>query len=129
MIPLLQAAFRELLGFHSVYGPDENGNLANFSTVELVSLPDSLSGCPRLCDVVPESLRFYLENIQNTIKNKPDLENMQPPPAAYWDPVLKRNRATIMKLSARLLEMGLLRPRPKLTAKYFLVIFVINNKD
>ena len=54
---------------------------------------------------------------------------MQPPPAAYWDPVLKRNRAKIMKLSARLLEMGLLRPRPKLTAKYFLVIFVINKKD
>ena len=37
------------------------------STVELVSLPDSLSGCPRLCDVVPEILRHYLENIQSMI--------------------------------------------------------------
>ena len=52
-IPLPQAAFRELLGSHSVYGPDEKGNLAIFSIVELVSLPDSLSGYPRLCDVVP----------------------------------------------------------------------------
>ena len=56
-IPLPQAAGRELLGSRSLYGPDENGNLANFSTVELVSLPDSLSGCPPLCDVVLESLR------------------------------------------------------------------------
>ena len=97
-IPLPQAAFRELLGSHSVYGPGENGNLANFSTVELVSLPDSLSGCPRLCDVVPESLRHYLENIQSMIKSKAESENTQPQPAAYWDPVLKRNRAKIMEL-------------------------------
>ena len=47
-----------------------NGNLANFSTVELVSLPDSLSGFPRLCDAVPETLRHYLENIQSMIKSK-----------------------------------------------------------
>ena len=31
-IPLPQAAFRELLGSRSVYGPDGNSNLANFST-------------------------------------------------------------------------------------------------
>ena len=43
-IPLLQAAFRELLGSRSVYGPDENGNLANFSTVKLVSLLETLLG-------------------------------------------------------------------------------------
>ena len=98
-----------------MYGPDENGNSANFSTVELVSLPDSLSGCHRLCDVVPESLRHYLENIQS--------KNMQPLPAAYWDLVLKRNRAKRMRFFARLLEIGLLRPRPKGTAKYFLGIF------
>ena len=29
----------ELLGSRYVYGPDENVNLTNFSTVELVSLP------------------------------------------------------------------------------------------
>ena len=52
-----------------MYGPDESGNLAIFSTVELVSLPDSLSGCPRLRDVVPESLRL-LENIQSMIRSK-----------------------------------------------------------
>ena len=79
-IPLPQAAFRELLGSRSVYGPDEH-----------VSLPDSLSGCPRLCDVVPQSLRHFLENIQSMIKSKAELENMQPLPTAYWDPVLKRN--------------------------------------
>ena len=54
-IPLLQAAFRELLGSRSVYGPDENGNLANFSTVKLVSLLETLVGCPRLYDDVPGS--------------------------------------------------------------------------
>ena len=124
-----KAAFRELLGSHSVYGPDENGNLANFSTVELVFLPDSLSGCHCLCDFVPESLRHYLENIQSMIKSKAKLENMQPPPAACWDPVLKRNCAKRMRLFARLLEIGLLRPRPKGTAKYFLGIFFGNKKD
>ena len=128
-IPLSHAAFRELLGSRSVHGPDENGNLANFSTVELVSLPGSLSGCPRLCDVVPERLRHHLENIQSMIKSKAELENMHPLPAAYWDPVLKRNRAKRIKLFARLLEIGLLRPRPKETAKYVLGIFFVNKKD
>ena len=61
-IHLPQAAFRELLGFRSVYGPVEK--------VELVSLPDPLSGCPRLCDVVTESLRHDLENIQSMIKKQ-----------------------------------------------------------
>ena len=98
--------------------------MANFSDVELVSLPDSLSGCFRLCDVVPESLRHYLENNQS----KAERENMQPFLAAYWDPVLKSNRAKRMKLFARLLEIGLLRPRPKGTAKYFLGIFFVNKK-
>ena len=32
--------------------------------------PLSLSGCPRLCHVVPESLRHYLENIQSMRKTK-----------------------------------------------------------
>ena len=62
-IPLLQAAFREFLGSRSVHGPDENGDLANFSTVELVSLRETLVGCPRLYDFVPESSRHYLENM------------------------------------------------------------------
>ena len=34
-----------------------------------------------------------------------------------------------MKLFACLLEMCLLRPRPKGTAKYFLGIFLVNQKD
>ena len=41
-------------------------------------------------------------------KSKAGLENMQPLPAAYWDPVLKRNRAKRMQLFACLLEIGLL---------------------
>ena len=84
-----------------------------------MSLPGSLSGCPRLCDVVLESLRHYLENIQSMIESKAESENMLPPPVACWDPALKRNRAKRMKLFARLLKIGLLRPRPKGTAKYF----------
>ena len=109
--------------------PDENGNLANFSTVELVSLPDSLAGCPRLCDVVLESLRHYLENIQSMIKSEAELENMQLLPAAFWDPVLKRNRAKRLKIFARLLEIDLLQPRPKGTAIYFLGIFFVSKKN
>ena len=34
-----------------------------------------------------------------------------------------------MKLFARLLEIGLLRPRPKGATKYFLGIFFVNKKD
>ena len=34
-----------------------------------------------------------------------------------------------MKLFASLLEIGLLRPRPKGTAKYVLGIFFVNKKD
>ena len=48
----LQAAFRELLGSHLVYGLYENGNLANFSTVGPVSLPDSLMLCLRACATI-----------------------------------------------------------------------------
>ena len=91
-----------------MYGPDENGNLANFSTVELVSLPDSLPGCLRHCDVVPESLRHYLENIQIMIKSKAELENVQPHPAACWDPVHKRNRAHAFWRTAKYEESSLL---------------------
>ena len=76
--------------------------LANFSTVEMVSLSESLTGCPRLYDVVPESSRHYLENMQSMIKSKAELESMEPPPDAYWDPVLKRNRAKQLKLFVRL---------------------------
>ena len=49
---------------------------------------------------------------------------MHRPLAAYWDPVLKRNRAKRMKLFARLLEIGLLRPRPKGIAKYFQLLIL-----
>ena len=63
--------------------PGENGNLANFSTVEQVSLPDSLVGCPRLYDVVRESSRHHLENMQSMIKNKNELENT---PGAQEEP-------------------------------------------
>ena len=63
------------------------------------------------------------------IKSKAELERTcNLTPAAYWDPVLKRNRAKRMKLFARLLEIGLLRPRPKGTAEYFLGIFFVNKK-
>ena len=40
------------------------------STVELVSLPETLTGCPRLCDDVPESSRHFLENMQIMIKKQ-----------------------------------------------------------
>ena len=74
-IPLPQAAFRELLGSHSVHGPDGNGNLANFSTVELVSLPHSL-----LDALVSVMLcRHFLEIFQSMIKSKAELENLQLP--------------------------------------------------
>ena len=99
------------------------------SPVEPVFLPDSLSGCPRLSDVVPESLRHYLENIQSMTKNKAEIENLQPLTAANWDPVLKRIRAKRMKLLARLLGIGLLRPRPMGTANYFLGVFFVDKKD
>ena len=83
---------------------------------------------PRLYDVVPESSRHYLENKQSMIKSKAEFENTDPPPAAYWDPVLKWNRAKRLLLFARLLEIGLLRPRLKGTAKHFLGIFFVNKK-
>ena len=67
-IPLRKAAFRELLGTRSVYDLDERSNLANFSTVDCVSLPKSLAGCPRLADVLPEGSRHYLENFQCMLK-------------------------------------------------------------
>ena len=76
-------------------------------------LSSSCLGCPRLCDVVLESLRNFLEKIQSMSKSKVEIENMQPPPAAYGHPVLKRNRAKRMKLFTRLLEIDLLRPSPK----------------
>ena len=49
-IPLPLAAFRELPGSQSVCGPDENGNLPNFSTVEPVPL--SMIRCLRCCETM-----------------------------------------------------------------------------
>ena len=62
------------------------------------------------------------------IKSKAELEGMEPPPHAFWDPAVKRNRAKQLKLFARLLEIGLFRPRLKSTAKYFLGIFFVNSE-
>ena len=85
-------------------------------------------GCPRLYDVVPVSSRQNLENMQSMIESKVGLENTDPPPAAYRDPVLKRNRSKRLQIFARLLEIGLLRPRLKGAAKHFLGHFFVNKK-
>ena len=92
-----------------------------------LSLPDTLVGCRRLYDFVPESSRHYLEKMQSMIKSKAALENTDLPLAPYWDLVLKRNRAKRLQLFARLLDIGLLRPRLKGAAKHFLGIFFVNN--
>ena len=66
--------------------------------------------------------------MQSVIKSKAELGSVEPPPDAYWDSVLKKNRAKRLQLFARLLEIGLLRPRLKGTAKCFLGIFFVNKK-
>ena len=84
--------------------------MANLSTVELVSLP--------------ETFGEYAEHGQ---KQGP-IRNTDHRPPAFWDPVLKRNRAKRLQLFARLLEIGLLRPRLKGAAKHFLGIFFVNKR-
>ena len=61
------------------------------------------------------------------VKNKAELENTDPPTAAYWNPVFKRNCAK-MQIFARWLELGLFRPRLKGAAKHFFGIFFVNKK-
>ena len=57
----------------------------------------------------------YLEKMQSMIKSKAELECMEPPLGAYWDLVLKRNRAKRLQLF-------------KNAAKYFLGISFVNKK-
>ena len=61
-------------------------------------------------------------------KSKVEIENTDRLPAAYWDPVLKRNRSKRLQLFARLLAIGLLRPRLNGAAKHFLGIFFVDKK-
>ena len=62
------------------------------------------------------------------IRSKAESESMEPPADAYWDPVVKKNRAKRLQLFTRLLDIGLLRPRLKGTAKHFLGIFFVDKK-
>ena len=61
-IPCPRAAFSELLRNRAVYGDDSgNPNLATFSSVKRISMPDSLAGAPQLIDVLPAHLRCFVE--------------------------------------------------------------------
>ena len=69
-IPSQRAAFRELLRGRAVYDTEPGGhNLASFSSVAQVSLPDSLDGAPTVHEVVgPVASQFLEQNYERTMR-------------------------------------------------------------
>eukprot|EP00959_Pyramimonas_sp_CCMP1952_P049297 1029849-Pyramimonas_sp.AAC.1 len=90
-IPSQRAAFRELLHGRAVYDSEPGGhNLASFSNVAAVSLPDSLEGAPLVHEVVGPAASQYLEqNYERMLRPLSDFlerDESLPPITPYWGP-------------------------------------------
>eukprot|EP00959_Pyramimonas_sp_CCMP1952_P232308 4854804-Pyramimonas_sp.AAC.2 len=78
-IPSRRAAFLELLHGRAVYDAEPGGhNLASFSNVSSVSLPDSLVGAPSVQEVVgPEASQFLEQNYERMLRTSTDFLERQ----------------------------------------------------
>ena len=108
-IPSQRSAFMELTRGRAIYS-DEPGNIniAAFSTIDKVSLPDSVEGAPLLDDVVAPCATHYLENPELMLRPEAEIRACDPPPQAHWDPGLQRSQKKLLGFYKHLLDIGLI---------------------
>ncbi|CAK0886357.1 unnamed protein product [Prorocentrum cordatum] len=133
-IPSRRAAFLELLHGRAVYDAEPGGhNLASFSNVSSVSLPDSLVGAPSVQEVVgPEASQFLEQNYERMLRTSTDfLERQESLPSItpYWDPVLSRSRRKFLRLMRALLRIGLVALLPAGSAQEHVGMFFVKKGE
>ena len=104
-----EGALRQLLRGRSPYDlGDVAVNIAPFR-MESVSLPSSVSGCPRLIDVLPPGPRAHLEGYQQRMLRDDVSPSDITPARPHWDIALQRNKKSYFSLVRRLFSIGLVR--------------------
>ena len=104
-VPSLQEALEALLRGAGPYDwSSANEMLASYRS-ELVSLPDDISGCSFLVDILGSDDRLYLKE-QSEQMMRSDLNGSADLVVPYWDPVLKHNRKEYNRLVERLTSIG-----------------------
>eukprot|EP00435_Cladocopium_sp_Y103_P042465 s504_g11.t1 len=100
-----EAALRSLLRGGTPYDMSTpNENLAPYR-YELVSIPQDITGCPDLQDVLLPHDRHFLEQ-ERELMLKPVVEAEENNSQAYWDPALKHNPRAYRRLVKRLHQIG-----------------------
>ncbi len=116
-IPGQRSAFRELTRGRQLYSEDGGDiNLASFSTIARVSLPKDLRDSPLLSAVLPAEANHFLENIELMLRPEHEIQSMEPPPKAHWDPVLRGSKRKLRGLYRHLILIGLVQIAPPGTA-------------
>ncbi|CAK0813206.1 unnamed protein product [Prorocentrum cordatum] len=133
-IPSRRAAFLELLRGRAVCDAEPGGhNLASFSNVSSVSLPDSLVGAPSVQEVVgPEASQFSEQNYERMLRTSTDfLERQESLPSItpYWDPVLSRSRREFLRPVRALLRIGLVTLLPAGSAQEHVGMFFVKKGE
>jgi len=104
-VPSPQEALEALLRGAGPYDwSSANEMLASYRS-ELVSLPDDISGCSFLVDILGSDDRLYLKE-QSEQMMRSDLNGSADLVVPYWDPVLKHNRKEYNRLVERLTSIG-----------------------
>ena len=105
-LPTPEGSLRAILHGGSPYDfKTDNETLASYQP-ELVSIPDSIHGCPKLVDILDGNDRLYLEE-NSELMLRPAHEVcedslIQP----YWDTKLRYNRKCYNQLVGRLADIG-----------------------
>ncbi|CAE7458265.1 SLC34A1 [Symbiodinium microadriaticum] len=116
-----EEALRSLLRGGTPYDwKPSNETLASYQS-DLVSLPDDVSGCPRLGDVLPPDDCRYLEEQSELMLSQSVCagEGVEP----YWDPSLRFNKKSYNDLVLRLHKIGYFKytTQPKCRVGIFFV--------
>ena len=131
-IPSERAALCELLKGRSVYAQDGAVNLASFTTVANVSLPDCLADAPKLADLLcgTAASQFYDGGtVERMLRPENSISASLDDMVAYWDPCLRRNRKKLLSFYRALYKRGLLRITWRGRARGQLGMFFVKKKD
>ena len=117
-----EAALRELLQGRGEYQLAGNNSLASFKS-SLVSLPDSLEGCPNISQQLVGAEAQYLKCPERMLRSLVELRDFPEAPEPYMDPILRFNRRAYLSFGRRLHKLGFwhVAISPKETAGLFFV--------
>ena len=100
-----EAALRELLQGRGEYQIAGNNSLASFKS-SLVSLPDSLEGCPSILRQLAGAEAQYLKCPERMLRSLEELRDFLEASEPYMDPIWRFNRRAYLSFVRRLHKLG-----------------------